>query len=340
MWDGKKIFITTGGGIGDLIMFTPALRRIKEMYPTCKITMMTIDKTVDVISKIPYIDKVVCIKRGHFMGRYRVLPDLIGQDAVIFTDWQPHILPFSWLFGIKVRAGVPRRGKLFTKCLTHQLINNVFASTRYAAETNAKIFSEALGINIDGDMTRCDVSIPDGETKHEVDLLLHSIGLSEKSPFILLTPFAGFERRNWPVNEVNEFIQLVEGKYNIPVILTGKIKQEQERPSNVQYDLFNKTSVLQLIELIRRANCVVTPDSGPMHIAGSLGTFVIPLFSKDLPSRWAPRRRCTLIYLNYTCSPCSDETANSCDTVKCMRNITGRMVFEQLIKDNEKYNLF
>lgn len=65
------------GGVGDLIMFTPALRRLKEKFPDCQITFLTIDKTVDVINRLPYIDRVICIKRGRFMGRYRVLPDLI-----------------------------------------------------------------------------------------------------------------------------------------------------------------------------------------------------------------------------------------------------------------------
>lgn len=69
----KHILIESGGGVGDLIMFTPALRRLKELYPSCILTFLTIDKTVDVINRIPYIDKVICIKRGRFMGRYRVV---------------------------------------------------------------------------------------------------------------------------------------------------------------------------------------------------------------------------------------------------------------------------
>lgn len=75
--NGKRVLIESGGGVGDLIMFTPALRRLKEKFPDCQITFLTIDKTVDVINRLPYIDRVICIKRGRFMGRYRVLPDLI-----------------------------------------------------------------------------------------------------------------------------------------------------------------------------------------------------------------------------------------------------------------------
>ena len=35
----KKILITSCGGLGDLIVFTPALRRLKEKYPSCRLTL-------------------------------------------------------------------------------------------------------------------------------------------------------------------------------------------------------------------------------------------------------------------------------------------------------------
>ena len=84
--NGKHVLIESGGGVGDLIMFTPALRRLKELHPQCILTFLTIDKTADVINRLPYIDKVICIRRGRFMGRYRVLPDLVKQDYFVFTE--------------------------------------------------------------------------------------------------------------------------------------------------------------------------------------------------------------------------------------------------------------
>ena len=93
---------------------------------------------------------------------------------------------------------------------------------------------------------------------------------------------------------------------------------------------------MQLIELVRRAKCLVTPDSGPMHIAGAVGTPVAALFSKDLPSRWAPRQNCVPITLQMDCAPCDDETARHCPTVKCMRGITAEMVCEAAVKILQK----
>jgi ADP-heptose:LPS heptosyltransferase len=86
---------------------------------------------------------------------------------------------------------------------------------------------------------------------------------------------------------------------------------------------------MQPVELVCRARLLVTPDSGPMHVAGAVGTDCVALFSKDLPSRWAPRHHCVPIYLGEPCSPCTDETARQCPTVRCMRAITADMVLER-----------
>ena len=327
--NGKRILIESGGGIGDLIMFTPALRRMKEKFPQCYITFLTIDKTVDVINRIPYIDKVIAIKRGRFMGRYRVLPELIKQDYLIFTEWQPHLLLCAWLLHLPNRFSVGRDRKFLTKTLDKRIINTVSSTTDFAAQTNAKLISEVLGINLDKGMTECDVSLPNIHERNEVDNLLYKFGLRDKD-FIVLSPFASSIERDWPLEEVKKLLNAIKEKYNIPVVIVGNTFNE-ELNNWCQYNLLCKTNIMQLIELIRRAKCLITPDSGPMHIAGALHTPCIALFSKDTPSRWAPKKFCWPIYLNYDCSPCDSKVFRNCPYgLKCMKNITAEMVMEKL----------
>ena len=332
----KKILITSCGGLGDLIVFTPALRRLKEKYPSCRLTFMTSSKHRDILQGLPYIDKVICIERGKFLGRYRVLKDFWGQDAVVFTDWQPQLLLFSWLFGIPLRAGIPKPGHKLCKYLTKQLENHVFRYTQYAAKTDAMVFGEALDIGLDGSMEKLDVASPSAGDCKAVDQLLQDIGLAAQEPYLLLTPFAGLEQRNWPSEEAARFVQLAEAQLGLKVVVTGPPHKADEAAHIAKYNLTGRTTTLQLIELVRRAKCLVTPDSGPMHIAGAVGTPVAALFSKDLPSRWAPRQNCVPITLQADCAPCDDETARHCPTVKCMRGITAEMVCEAAVKILQK----
>ena len=332
MLTGKKILIGTANGVGDIITVTPALRRLKELYPHCQITFLTRDDRKDVIEGLPYIDQVVCIKRGKFLGRLRPLPQLIKQDIVIFLEWQPQLLLCSWLFRVKKRAGIIRKGHILTNCLTHKIERDILRDKKYVPESYAEILSEVLNVKLDGDMTMLDVSSGEGREKSSATDLLQSVGIGNGTKYIAVSPFTGFEPRNWRVKTVADFIARVKEKYNLPVVVVGPPQSDEVNKNFPEHNLLGKTAFLELVEIISNAECLVTPDSGPMHIAGAVGTPVVSLFSKDLPLRWAPRHKSYPVYLGYDCSPCVDDTARACPTVKCMNDITVGMVMEQMDK--------
>ena len=323
----KKIFITCGGGLGDMIVYTPALRALKEKYPACHITFMTKYGNHEVLQGLPYIDKLTYIIRGKALGRYRVLPELWGQDAVVFTDWQPQLLFFAKWFGIPVRAGVERLGHRFNNYLTKPLQHMVFKSRQYAGRSDADFFERALDIQLPGAMDKLDIAQPSEQTRQSVQLKLKRIGLT--GDYAVLSPFASQKTRDWQKQDAQKFIQSMEQKYKLPVVISASPLKKEEAQNIGKFVLADLTT-MELVALIQEAKLLITPDSGPMHIAGAVGTPCVALFSKDLPSRWAPRHNCIPVYLNEPCSPCDDETAFKCKTVKCMRGITAKMVMEKV----------
>ena len=337
MIDGKKIYISSCGGIGDLLMFTPALRIIKEQYPNATITFLTNLANTEILTGLPYIDRVITIQRGKAFSRLNAIKELFNQDYVIFTDWQPQLAFFAYLFGVPNRAGIPKPGhhcnKYFTKPLTH----NVMFSPNYAAETNALIFSEALGISIQGDMTVLDVSQPSDNDKQSVDYLLENVGLQKDAQFICLAPFTGLEQRNWSIENSRIFVNLVKEHLKIPVVIIGPPQKTVSANEIGAYNLVGQTSLMEMTDIIRRAKLYIGSDSGPMHIAGAVNTPLVALFNKDIPSRWAPKNKCSVVTLDLECSPCNDETARKCKTVQCMRDITPEMVFDATKEAIDKY---
>lgn len=323
----KKILITCGGGLGDMLCFTPALREMKAQYPDARIVFMTKYGNHEVLEGLPYLEKIIYIRRGKFLGRYRVLPDFVGTDAVVFTDWQPQLLLFSRLLGIPVRAGVGREGHRLERCLTRRLETNVMKSKEYAPRTNARLFSEALDICLDaGDVSRLDVAQPSLEVCAQTTTMLAEVGLRERDPYIMLSPFTGFEQRNWSLEQAKQFVTDAAKEFGMPVLVTAPAKQRAVAREISGYSLAGRTGTMHLVELVKRATLLVSPDSGPMHVAGAVSTPCVALFSKDLPSRWAPRRACVPIYLEKVCSPCDDDTARRCSHVSCMREISSGMV--------------
>lgn len=324
---GKNIMITCGGGVGDIIMFTPALKRLKEEYGV-NITFAT-PRNADILLGLPYVDDVAVIKRGAFLGRYRCIDKIFRQDAIIFSDWQPQLLLLARLLHIPYIAGIEREGHRLSKFLHKKILHDVYSSEQYVAKTHAEMIEEALNIKLAGDMTDIEVALPSDEVIASVDYLLNNIGLSENQEYVLLSPFTGLEQRNWNTSEAKRFVNFVTEYYHLPVVVLGTNEYKNSAENMSKYNLVGRTSITQLVELVRRSKVLVTPDSGPMHIAGALRKPVIALFSKDLPSRWAPRYNCWPVYLAYGCSPCSDDMARECQyNVKCMNDIKAEMVIE------------
>ncbi len=326
MWNGKSLYISSCGGVGDLIMFTPMLQKIKATYPKIEITFLTAKHNKDIIVDLPFLDQVIWIERKKKFGRWTALKKLWKQDLVIFTDWQPQLMVAAWLLRVPVRCGIPKPGHFLNRLLTRNLQGHVLKSTAYAAQTNALIFEEALGSKLPGDLGDPQVALPSSEDRSYVDKLLVEAGMTPDAKFICLTPFAGLEERNWPLEIARDWVQRAEKKYAMPVILLGPGHKRQDADTLGGINLTGKTTLLQLVEIIRRAVLHVGPDSGPMHIAGAVGTPTVALFSKDLPSRWAPRKKCESLTLALPCSPCSDAVARSCESLQCMRGLTADMV--------------
>lgn len=333
---GKNIFITSCGGLGDLIVCTPALKSLKEKYD-CHITFLCQKKYESAIKGLEYIDKVVSIERGKFMGRYKCILSgkLWKQDCIVFTDWHPILLLAAHLFRVPLIAGVAREGHRFTKYLTRKICNHVFADTCYAALSNAVTYGEALDIDLDGDMENIEVAAPLRDDCEAVRDKLSAIGCQENR-YILLAPFAALKQRNWSISSAKKFAEKAEKKFGLPVIVMGAISDCDDAELISNHVMTGKTTILQMVQLIKKAKVMVSVDSGPMHIAGAVGTPLVALFSKDLPSRWAPRNMCRPIYMEYSCSPCSDSDAAKCKSVKCMRDITEDMVIDSLSEMHSK----
>ena len=146
-------------------------------------------------------------------------------------------------------------------------------------------------------------------------------------PYIIINPNASkmaYERRL----PAPYFVKIADelssgGKYKI--ILTGsrdeknyvmdiynKLKHKQ-----AVTDLSGKLSVNKLTALINSSLCLVTNDSGPLHIASALNKPVIAFYGPESPVRYGPLSTKQLVfYRALECSPCM--SISNSKTVNCI----------------------
>jgi heptosyltransferase I len=105
-------------------------------------------------------------------------------------------------------------------------------------------------------------------------------------PFVLLHPFSRGEGKSLPVSAVVAFC----GAVDFPVVLAGRTDAAlPELPANT-LNLLNRTSLPELIWLLRRAAFTVSVDSGPMHLAAALTDRLLGLHTWSDPCRVGPYR--------------------------------------------------
>ena len=102
--------------------------------------------------------------------------------------------------------------------------------------------------------------------------------------FILLHPYARGAGKSLTDAQIT---RLCERLAPAPVVLAGFGAAPAGLPANV-HDFTHRTSLAQLIALLRRARSVISVDSGPMHLAAAVGTRLLSIHTWSDPRKVGP----------------------------------------------------
>lgn len=156
-------------------------------------------------------------------------------------------------------------------------------------------------------------------------------GLPEK--YIVLNIGASRIVKLWPPDHFAVLADLIDKKFHLQPVLTGGpgdihlAKQIIDKACCNIIDLTGKTSVPGLVEVIADAGCVISCDTGAMHLACALGTDLVALFGSTDPRRTGPFRGRVLQKKELRCVPCNKW---KCDDPKCMKAIKPEDVLHEL----------
>ena len=122
--------------------------------------------------------------------------------------------------------------------------------------------------------------------------------IDDKQRIFVINPGAKFEEKCWPAQRFGKVAAWLSEKYQTSVIITGTasektIAEEVVRVSEgTAINMAGRTTIQELIELLRMAAGCVTNDTGTMHLAAILGLPTVGVFSTDYsppgPVTWFP----------------------------------------------------
>ncbi len=377
---GCRILVRSTNWLGDAVMTTPALLRLREKFSGAHIALLTPEKLKDLWLaspkqgegglRHPAVDEILPFTPGeNVFSLARKLRAGKFDLAVLFPN-SPRSAIETWLAGIPKRIGYARPWRNF--CLTNAIAPRADAAKmrkRSVAEirrfvaadvsrrvtsngrvltnaaTNAHQIYEylhlaaALGANPEPLPPQLFIS-PD-----EIETAKKKFGLDKiTQPIFGLNAGAEYgPAKRWPVERFIAAAREIQQRTNCVWLLFGgkadapianQIESAIHDSRFTIHDLSCKTSLRELMSLLKLCRVLLTNDSGPMHVAAALGTPVVVPFGSTSPELTGPGlpgdTRHHLLKSDAPCSPCF---RRECPIdFRCMTSISVERVVEAVLQ--------
>ncbi len=312
--------------IGDLVMATPILTDLRKAYPHAKITAMCRSPLSDLLRQDPEINELFCFsKRGRFSkgAEKRAIVQKLKKEKYDLGILLTHSFSSAWWFwlgNVKKRLGYACNGRALLLSEGVSLPENLHQ--QHLVNTYKSLLSP-LGIPSSSTAPRLFLS---DEEVNNARFLLKQHGVSAYSTIIGINPGAAYgSAKCWLPNRFREVTEkLLENEENFIVYFgdqaSASLVKEicKDLPPRV-INLAGLTSLRELAALISICRVLLTNDSGPMHIADALGTFVIALFGSTSEIVTGPYKAGEVIHKHVKCSPCYQRTCPI--DFRCMKEI-------------------
>jgi len=272
--------------LGDLLMATPTLERVRSAHPDAKITLLLpLPSPGAWIEDHPLVDSILWEpprgKQQNVATTWRLLRTLRQNrfHAVIDLRLRSRYAWLYWLARIPLRSASTT--KHYARLLTHNYPFDFANPDRHEVEYNCCI-AAPLGLDgVPGDMV-LPISAAD-ET--DVQRLLTLNGIRPDENFIALNPTFGGSSRLWPLDRFGEVGLGIHRETGLRIVLIGGETAEAEADDLTKLlptstvDLRGKTSIPVLAALLKRSALHLSVDTGTSHLAAAMQTPCVTIFT-------------------------------------------------------------
>jgi heptosyltransferase II len=368
--------------LGDAVMTTPALQRLREALPDSHLTLLTPEKLTDLWQHHPSLDALITLSAGESLwsvaGRLRAGA---FQTALVLPNWPRSALE-AWLARIPQRIGYARpwRSWLLTQPLAmrpghvrmpKRSVSEVNDLVRCAAggsppaarpsppRTSHQIHDylflvTALGASAEPVSPRLEISAAEVRQADATFLSdwrnrMQKSALATAPVLLGLNPGAEYgPAKRWPPENFAAVARAVSRQIGDCLWLAfggsgdWQVCQDVARlAGGGVLNLAGKTSLRQLMALLKLCRVVLTNDSGPMHVAAALGTRVVVPFGSTSPELTGPGLpgdpRHRLLKSDAPCAPCFRRVCPI--DFRCMAGISTDRVTEAVLQILSPQNL-
>jgi heptosyltransferase II len=299
-----RILVRSSNWLGDAVMSTPAVSRLKRGRPDVRLTVLTRSKLADFWRLVPQVDELVTIDPGDSVFRVASKIRARFEAAILFPNSIRSAIEV-WLAGIPRRVGYARPWR---KIFLNQIIPDAPFPAPLVHQTGHYLrMAERIGANLD-------------------EALEQQVGRSGEPGLAGLCPGAEYgSAKRW--TKFGQVAQELSERRGIQWLIFGTTS-EQPLAADIMTvlgtsatDLTGRTSLLELATQLRRCRLLLTNDTGTMHLASFLGVPTVSIFGSTEPQLTGPLGDGHVVIRHHVeCSPCF---LRECPLdFRCMKAIT------------------
>jgi heptosyltransferase II len=333
-----RMLIRGTNWIGDAVMSEPALSAIRQAFPKADITLLVKPAIAELFQQHPAIDHLLVYehrgRHARLSGKWALGSELRRgrfDVAILFQNaFEAALLAFL--------AGIPRRYGYGTDGRAFLLSDAITAPNRTALAHQTQYYLDLLrplGITPLPAAPRLFVS--DSEEKRMTQRLMEA-GIQATERLIGINPGStyGSAKRWLPERFAQAADRMVE-QFGGRVVIVGAAGEEAlgqaiaEKMLSKPVVLSGRTSIRELMAVIKRCRPFVTNDTGPMHIAAAFGVPVVAIFGPtDFRTTSPFGETHQIVRQPVECSPC---LLRECPIDhRCMTGVTVEQVYEAAAK--------
>jgi heptosyltransferase-1 len=315
------------GSLGDIVHALPAAAALRESFPYARIDWAVDPKWMRLLEGNPDLSEVIPFDRrssGGIAGAIRRLRDAHYSCAIDFQALYKSAL-ISFASGAASRIGFQssyaREGfaaLLYTDRLNPRGAHKVEHNLTLVEHAGARPATPRFPLAIHAE----------DEERIAGELAAH--GLNE---YFVLNPGGGWRSKCWPAERYGELHRKLVKHYGWRGVVT--FGPGEEAMARTVIEAAGKAPPVALplrlgplLALLRRAEFVVSADTGPLHLASALGSPVVGLFGPTDPARNGPYAAGDIVVRNLRVSETTYGRGPSYSAA--MLSITVEQVFEAI----------
>ena len=308
-----KILIRLPNWLGDVVMSTAFIAAVKQLYPNALVDVIIKKELSGIAVLIPDLNKIHSFSKQEFSGLggvYRFGKSLRHENYDLFFSLPDSISAavMGWATGVKQRVGYGKEGGFFLLTKIGKKPKDVHRVDEYLA-----LLQQFTG-----------KTLINGQVK------LNANKSSVDNKRVLVNFNSEADSRRMPLDKAVGLVNKLTSAFNDVTFAFIGAPQDSEYVSKVinnankgkLENYAGKTDLPGLVQLMATSQVLLTVDSGPAHLANSVGMPTVVLFGAGNEHNTSPYNKTDLTVIRagqLECEPCVRNTCKLYGIPKCMQ---------------------